>query len=306
MNYSGGEGAWSGRLAAQRMALPAVALAAALWAVAGVVASRLFALGVDPLHLVGARAVIAALGLAVIPASWRGPTGDGQAVRLLMMGLALALVTATYYLAIERLPVAVGIVLQYTGPALVVVWTAAVMGRSLSPPVVAALAGATTGVVLITGLLSGHLGGLDGLGIVMGVGAAVTFAAYTILSELVRRTYRPLAALFRAFAVAAALWVVVVLPAGAPRDLWAPPVGSSVLFVGVGGTLVPFLLYVWAVAHVRAERAAIAATLEPVVAALIAWTWLGQTLSASQIAGGVLVTGSVAALQVFRPATSVS
>jgi DME family drug/metabolite transporter len=303
MDYSGPGGATL-RAPAHPLALPAIGVAAALWAVAGVVASRLFDLGVAPLHLVGARAVLTALGLALLPPSWQGPRGPARGVQLVLLGVALALVTATYYLAIDRLPVAIGIVLQYTGPVLVVAWTTIVLRRPLSPLVGAALVAATVGVVLVTGLASGDLGGLDPVGVLMGFGAAVTFAGYTVLSERVRQSYQPLAALFRGFSIAALLWLGALAPAGLPRDLWAPGVVAPAAFVCLGGTLAPFLLYVWAVAHVRAERASIAATLEPVLAAIIAWAWLGQALSASQVVGGLMVIGAVAALQAFAPAPS--
>jgi drug/metabolite transporter (DMT)-like permease len=44
----------------------------------------------------------------------------------------------------------------------------------------------------------------------------------------------------------------------------------------------------------------IAASLEPVAAALIAWIWLGESLSGIQIAGGVLVLTALALLQERR------
>jgi DME family drug/metabolite transporter len=281
-----------------RVAIPAIGAAAALWAIAGVVASSLFDAGVRPLDLAGVRALATAVGLAALPASWRRGD-DARAVQVVLLGVALALVTASYYLAIARLPVAIGIVLQYMGPVLVFVWTALVFRRRPTRPVTGALLGSTTGVVLVTGVLSGDLGGLDAGGIVMGLGAAVSFAAYTILSERVRQSYEPQAALFRAFSVTAALWLVILVPSAKPLPAWDPRWLVPVAFVAVGGTLVPFLAYVWAVAYVRAERAAIAATLEPVLAAVVAWVWIGQALTASQMLGGALVIGSVAALQLF-------
>ncbi|MPZ71490.1 MAG: EamA family transporter, partial [Actinobacteria bacterium] len=71
---------------------------------------------------------------------------------------------------------------------------------------------------------------------------------------------------------------------------------------GLAGTLVPFLLYVWAIGHVVPERAAIAATLEPALAGLVAFIWLDEALSAMQVAGGVLVLVAVVTLQVRRKA----
>jgi drug/metabolite transporter (DMT)-like permease len=251
-----------------------------------------------PVDLAGIRALVTAVGLAALPASWRRARGEAPAGPVVLLGIALALVTTSYYLAIERLPVAIGIVLQYTGPVLVFAWTALVFRRRPAAAVLGALAGATAGVVLVTGIPGGDLGGLDGVGIVMGLGAAVSFAAYTLLSEVVRRSLEPQAAAFRAFSVTAALWIVAVVARGR-LPAWEAEWSAPVLFVAIGGTLVPFVAFVWAVAIVRAERAAIAATLEPVLAAAVAWAWIGQALSVPQMLGGALVIASVAGLQLF-------
>ena len=52
------------------------------------------------------------------------------------------------------------------------------------------------------------------------------------------------------------------------------------------GTIVPFFLLVSALRHLPATRVAIIAMLEPVVATLVAWIWLGESLSALQLVGG--------------------
>ncbi|CAN5577507.1 EamA family transporter [soil metagenome] len=274
----------------------AVALAAALWALAAVIASDLFDAGVTPFELAEARAVVAMAGLACAPSSWT-TFGRTPWEVLVPFGLALALVTATYYVAIERLPVAIGVVLQYTAPALVVAWTAFVRRRRPSPTVLVSLGAALAGVTLVTGVVGGDLGGLDPLGIAMGFGAAVFFSAYTLLAERARHGLSATGVMLRGFAVASAFWVVLQIPNGWPTSLFEVGNLPGVVFVGVGGTLAPFLLYVWAIARVRAERAAIAATLEPVLAALLAWALLGQTLTAAQLLGGVAVLAAVAILQ---------
>jgi drug/metabolite transporter (DMT)-like permease len=42
------------------------------------------------------------------------------------------------------------------------------------------------------------------------------------------------------------------------------------------------------------------ATLEPVIAALVAWAWLGQDLAPVQIGGGLLVVAAAVSLQLRR------
>ena len=290
--------------------MAAVGGAAALWAGGAAVASRLFDRGVAPLELVEARALIAAVGLGLITIAGRVTTqsveragadssrgGKGINLATVALGLALGLVNLAYYLAIDRLAVAVAIVLQYSAPALVVAWGALVGRQRPSGAVIGALLGALTGVVLVSEVLTGELGSVDLFGIAMGFASAALFASYTLLSEPVSNRFGPLGAVFRAFTIASIFWVLVQVPRGWPHDLFDPRNIGLVLFVGLAGTLVPFLLYVWGVSRVRAERASIAATLEPVLAALFAWMWLDQSLSAMQIAGGVLVIISIGALQ---------
>ncbi|MGH2787673.1 MAG: EamA family transporter [Actinomycetota bacterium] len=302
----------SGALAAGRrppaagLGLAAIAGAAALWAVAAAVASDLFDAGVPPVELAAARSVIAALGLGAIALARRrtgGPrTGSGAVglPHLIALGLSIALVNAAYYLAIDRLAVAVAIVLQYTAPALVVTYTALSARRAPSLEILAAVAAAVAGVVLVAEVFGGDLGTLDGLGIVFGLCSAVLFATYTLLSEPAGTAWGPIDAMFRAFVVAAIAWVLFQIPRGMPDELLDPANIPRVVFVGLFGTLAPFLLYVWAIQVVRPERATIAATLEPVLAAIIAWVWLGQELSAMQISGGLLVIAAVALLQLRR------
>ncbi len=279
--------------------LVAVGCAAALWAVSAALARALFDEGVEPLELVQARAVISAAGLALIPAAW-ARTERPQVPIVLALGVAIALVNATYYVAIDRLAVAVAIVLQYVGPALVVLWTALSLRRAPGLDVLYAVAFAFLGVVLVSELPAGNFGEIDVLGIVIGLATAVCFASYTILSEKAGESYGVIGTLFRGFVVASVLWVAFQAFRGWPSELFTSDHLPTVLFIGVGGTLVPFLLYLWGVQRVRAERASIAATLEPVLVALIAWVWLGQSLSPMQVAGGLLIIGAVLSLQVRR------
>jgi drug/metabolite transporter, DME family len=123
------------------------------------------------------------------------------------------------------------------------------------------------------------------------------FAAYTLLSESAQRTYGTLGTMLRGFAVAILLWIVYQAPQGWPERVFRAEHWGAVVFVGVGGTLCAFLLYVWGIARIRSQRAAIAATLEPVLAALVAWAALDQALSPSQITGGALVVAAVVGLQ---------
>jgi DME family drug/metabolite transporter len=277
----------------------AVAAAAALWAVAAVVARRLFDDGVSPVELTESRAVLATMGFALLPACWHRPASARRGV-VVALGVALALVNVTYYVAVSRIPVAAAVVIQYTAPALIVGWIALQARRAPSRELAAALAAALVGVALVVDLPGGVTGRMDEVGVAAAIASAVFFATYTVLAEKTGAVYGSSGAMFRGFLVAAAIWTIYQLPRGVPGELLTRPNVPEVLYVGLAGTLLPFLLFAWGLRRVSADRASIAATLEPVIAALVAWVWLGQGLEPVQVAGGILVIGAVVSLQVRR------
>lgn len=284
------------------LGLLAVVGAAACWGIAAAVAKDLFEAGVEPLELAQARSYIAAVGFSLLPGAWSGGLGVDRrsAPALVGLGLSIPAVNGVYYLAIQRLAVAVALVLEYSAPVLVVAWTAVRTRRFPRPLLLATLLTAVVGVVFVAELPAGDIGSLDGIGLLLGLAAAVFFSAYTLLNEAAGARFGPIPAMARAFAVAALFWLVYQIPRGFPEDLVHPDNVLRVLFIGIGGTLVPFLLFIWGVSKVKSEKAAIAATIEPPLAGVIAWLWLGERLSAMQVAGGLLILGAVAALQLER------
>jgi drug/metabolite transporter (DMT)-like permease len=78
------------------------------------------------------------------------------------------------------------------------------------------------------------------------------------------------------------------------------PVWALVLWVIVLGSIVPFSLIVGGLRHVSATRVGIAAMLEPVVATVVAWAWLQESLSPVQLAGAVVVLAGILVAQTAR------
>jgi len=108
----------------------------------------------------------------------------------------------------------------------------------------------------------------------------------------------------RGFAVASVFWAGVQLVRGRPQTLLDPVFVPGVLILAVFATLVPFLLFLWGLERIRASRAAITSTVEPLAGAVFAFAWLGQSLGPGQLVGAVVVVGAIAALQTQRPPSS--
>lgn len=212
------------------LGLIAIALASMLWAIAAIVASELFTAGVKPFELAMARTVIAAAGLVLVqqfnPASWQSARSKPLPRRwfewrLVLLGLALAFVTVSYYVAIDRLAVAVAIVIQYTAPALVVALTALQTRRWPAPATLILVITAMLGVVLVSGVGTSQLE-LSSLGLIAAGFSALFFASYTVLSESVVHTYGAIGVMARAFVVSSLFWLSFQATQGIPIAVLIP------------------------------------------------------------------------------------
>jgi drug/metabolite transporter (DMT)-like permease len=214
--------------------------------------------------------------------------------------IGLAGVHATYFLAIERLPIGVAVTIQYTAPMLLLVWLRLAHGRRLAPSLWGAVALSAAGCFLV--VRAYDAGALDGLGVAAAFGAALTFVIYMVGSERAGQRLEPMTTLFYGFGFASLLWALVAPWWSFPFDaLGSPRDALLALGVIVVGTLLPFACIVEALRHVPAPRVAVVATLEPVLAAAFAWILHDQALAAVQLAGGVAVVAAVGWVQLRRP-----
>jgi len=284
------------------------AVAAAMFAVNGSLARFLLDDGVSAAHLSQLRATLSfallAGALALVDRS-RLRIARADVPRMAWLGIAgLALVQLTYFLAIERLPISVALVIQFTGPLIVLLWLRTVHGRRLRPSLYGAVALSVAGSARVVEVYD--VGSLDGLGVLFALAAAVTFAVYLVGFERAGRAYDAFTTLTWGLGFATLFWLLVSPPWTFPFGDLARP-GSLALALGVVviGTLGPFLLSVSALRHLPAARVGVIATLEPVLATLIAWAIHGEALAALQIAGGLLVVAAVAWVQIHAPAPEV-
>jgi drug/metabolite transporter (DMT)-like permease len=281
------------------------AAAATMWALNGSLSRLLLDDGVPALRLAELRAVLTFVILTAAVALIRPEllrVRRADIPRLAFLGVfGLAGVTATYFFAIARLDVGVALVIQYLGPLLLLIYLRVVHHRHLARSLWGASALSVLGCFLV--VEAWNPGAIDGLGLLAAFGAAITFAIYLYSSQQAGHHYEPVTTLVWAFGFASLFWLIVQPPWTFPfHDFDSARNLALGLGVAIIGTLLPFVCIVAALRHVPASRAAVVATLEPVLAALIAWPVLGQELGVAQIAGGLIVVGAVVWVQARRPA----
>ena len=282
--------------------------AAVMWGTNGVVSHVLFQAGVTPLTLVETRSIITAVGMGgflLIVARSRLRLRWRILPLTLLFGVSLTIVTYAYFLAILLLPVAVAVMIQYTGPSLIALYSALVMRRMPPRRIWAALWLTLVGVALLAGLGSLLTGGtaasgVTALGVVVAFGSAIAMAFYILMGERLGKQVHPQTSVFYGFGIASLIWLLIQPPWHFQSLALQPANLPLVLAVSIIGTLVPFGLFLAAVRRLDATRAAILSTVEPVTAALISWWLLGEGLDPWQILGGALVLAGVTIVQLKR------
>jgi drug/metabolite transporter (DMT)-like permease len=193
--------------------------------------------------------------------------------------------------------VAVAAVLLYTAPAFVAVLSMAVFGEVLTARKAAAIVVTFVGCAFVVGVLPAFSGTVSLPGLLAGLGAGAGYALYSIFGKLALRRYRALTVTVYTFVVAAA----AVLPVSGlweQRDLFAAwQVWGYALGLGLLSTVLAYLLYTVGLAYVETSRAAVTATLEPLVAATVGAVVFGEALTGWQLAGMALVIAAVAGVR---------
>ncbi|MGZ5417087.1 MAG: EamA family transporter [Nocardioides sp.] len=274
--------------------------------------------GVDPVTLTTIRVTGTALVLLVVAALFhrsalRIPRGR-LAVLLVAHGLiGVAALQWTYFVAIDRLPVGMALLLEYQAPILVALWARFVQKEQVRPRMWVGLALAMAGLAAATGIGSGI--SFDTWGIVAGFGAAVCFAAYFLIGEHGIGLVDPLRVILWSFLVATVALNLVspitsfdtsllddqVSLLGRLEDI-VVPVWSLLAWIIVLGTLLPFGVELLALRDLSATTVTMIAMLEPVGVSALGWVWFYEELSTVALVGGVAVVAGILLAQSARRA----
>ncbi len=239
------------------------------------------------------RYVVAALVLAL----WLGrrvmprAVGKSFAPILIWGGIGQAVVATLSLSSLAYIPAATLVFLFYTYPAWVTVLAAVRGSEPLDRTRLLALGISLLGIVCLVGL--------PGTARVHPVGAVLALSAafaYAIYIPLLRHLQRGVEAEAASFLISAG--VAVILLVGA---LWRgefsvdlPPVSWwSIAILGIACTAAAFILFLRGLAVLGSVRTAIASTVEPLFAAVLAALFLGQEITWPLILGGSLIAAAV-------------
>jgi len=278
--------------------------AAILWASAGTTSKYLFNAGMSPYILAQYRVSFSSLlifGYLLLFSRGTLKINLRDLWRLVVLGaLGMVGVQVTYLFAISKIKVAVAILLQYLTPFFVAAYSWLFLQERMDRWKVFSILLAFAGCALAVEAYTVSFFSLNIEGVLAGLLSAVFFSFYSLLGERVMRRYSPWTVLFYALVFAA-----VLLNIAMPIEnitLWKADLqwGLSVVYIIVCGTAIPFGLYNMGIEHLRSTRASIVATLEPISAGFLSFTFLEELLTGWQIFGGLLVIAAIGIIQSRR------
>ena len=282
-----------------------VVLAVSLWGGSASLAKYLFITRYDPLIITQTRSslsfvLLAAYFLFVDRSVFRIPLRE--LYRFAAIGIVgIATTNFTYYFTVKESTVATAILVQNAAPVLVMIYAVAVTKEE-----------EFTGIKLFSLLLalSGCFlavsGGslrdiqLKGWTLLTAPASMVTYAFMLIASKHMLRRFAVWSMLTAALGFATLFWLFVNPPWAIVAKGYGPQDWLIFLVFAVVSILLPYIFFAKGLTLLEATTAGIITTLEPVIAIVVAWIALGESIGGVQIVGATAVVGSVLLLQVRR------
>ncbi|MBC7463053.1 MAG: EamA family transporter [Actinobacteria bacterium] len=293
-------------------------LGAALFALNGVVSKLVLESGLSAWRLTQVRCTGAFLILLLFVAARKGvelkPT-RAELPWLAAYGIVgFALVQVGYFIAIARMHVSIALIIEFTAPIWIVLYIRFVRKKHVPITMWLALIFGFLGLLLITQVWKGLT--LDAIGLIAAFLDAFALAGYFLLGEklVVHRSTDTLTVWGLGFA--SLVWVLITPVWSFPyevftRDInllgkfseYSVPGWVPILWIVVAGTILPYLFVLSGLRHLSASTSSMIGMLEPLVAGIIAWWWLRETLTVIQLIGGaVVIIGIVLADRARRQA----
>ncbi|KYD09217.1 DMT family transporter [Heyndrickxia sporothermodurans] len=203
-----------------------------------------------------------------------------------------------YFTAMNKLSVSFAVMLLYTSPAFVAIFSYLFLKERLTKKKLLAVLITIIGCALIA--INGGVGASwDQLGFVIGLGAGLGYALYSIFGKLATRYYDSITITFYTFFVAS----LCLVPFyrfwekfnQIPNELHLYMIGLALV-----PTVLAYILYTIGLNRIESSTAAILATIEPVAAIIIGITLFNEKITFVQFVGILCILSSVLILSIKR------
>ena len=209
---------------------------------------------------------------------------------LLASGMAMGINWILLFEAYKYTTVSVATLSYYFAPVIVTVVCPFLFREKLTGKQALCFLMSTVGLVLITGI--GDVGGgSDLIGILFGLGAAVFYATVVLLNKFIKNVEGIHRTFLQFLAAIVILLPYVLLTSGVTLDGMNAAGWVNLLIVGLVHTGITYCMYFSSLKELPGQKAAILSYIDPLVAVVISVAVLGESMTAPQVIGGLLILG---------------
>ncbi len=210
-------------------------------------------------------------------------------VYLMLFALLQVSTMLTYFISILNASVSVAVLLLYTAPVYVTVFSPWLLKEKPTKKGIIALVLSIAGILLIV-----DPGKLDfqtySVGIFAGIAAGIAYAFQIMTSKYLSSTYSGYTQAFWGFIIA----MLILFPVSSVSLNVVFTNINYLLLLAIFPTILAVSLYFNGLKKVKASSASILGLIEPVSAVILAVLILGEQISALQIFGGALILAGAA------------
>jgi drug/metabolite transporter (DMT)-like permease len=292
----------------QRAGILALFIAALAFSVNGIISKLVLEAGLSPLRLAEVRSTGAfAFFLIYLLIFKRSALRfDIKALpEMLVYGIVgYAGVQFFYFVAILRMPVSVGLIIEFTAPIWIALWIRFVRKQHVPRSMWTAVFLAFSGLLLIAQVWKGLT--FDGIGLIAAFLDAFALTAYFLLGEKWSKRAPTETLMLYGFGISMLFWWVTLPLWTYPTEIFTKEIdlrGQAsgtlasgwmlILFVIIVGTIIPYTANLIGISKTSASSASVIGMLEPVLAGVFAWIWLSETFNAIQLIGAAAVIAGI-------------
>jgi len=283
----------------RRSSLAAVIVSALCFGTLAVLTPLAYAQGAEPLPLLAWRFAIAAVflgSLALMRDRHALKVTVGDLARYSALALAgYGAASVCFFFALLYAPASVCAVLLYAYPTLITIAGWMFLGKKVTWQHGVAVVMAFVGCALVLGIGSSEAASIKWQGVVLGLGAAVGYSIFSLLSDRWLHGRSSLAMMTYTFAIATVLPTIGAVATGGIASLsvasWSPTLWGLLAAIVVVPTFAAVTLFLRGIRGLGSAQAALVATLEPIFTIVLAMFLLPEQpmMGGLQIVGVTLV-----------------
>jgi drug/metabolite transporter (DMT)-like permease len=214
--------------------------------------------------------------------------------------IGFALVQLGYFIAISRMHVSMALIIEFTAPIWIVLWIKYVRKSYVPKDMWTAVSLAFIGMLLLAQVWEGMT--LDTIGVIAAFLDAFALATFFVLSEKLTPTRSTYSLTVFGFGISSAVLSIIFpiwnfpfsifnqsMNLEGPLENFSAPGWTLILWIVVLGTVIPYLCVLSGIKILSASTSSVIGMLEPVLAGIFAWIWIGESWNAIQLIGGAIV-----------------